>query len=86
MIVECIDDDFRVGNSRRKARGRTPIKGHLYEVVGTITIFVDGHDRIFYILREFSKNQNWHHSFFREVDINIDELKEALVNKEQLLA
>lgn len=82
MIVECIDDDFRIGTSRRKARGHKPIKGQLYEVVDTITIFVDGHDRLFYNLREFSKNQNWHHSFFREVDVNINELKEILTNAE----
>jgi len=79
MIVECIDDQFYVGVRRRvKARGRTPIKGQLYEVVDVVKQFVEGEMRTFYILHEFRPTQFWQESFFREVDVNIEEIKEVL--------
>lgn len=85
IIVECIDDKFcyttKTGKRRRTRRIRVPKIGCLYEVIGYHTIFMDGHDRVFYYLREFPDGSSWHCSFFREVEINIEEAKEVLAKQ-----
>jgi hypothetical protein len=75
MIVECIDDNWQKYDSpnTRPYGGPMPIKGMLYEV---IAVFV--FEKVYYRLFEFPFEYGiliWSAEHFREVDINIEDIK-----------
>ena len=74
MIVECISDAWEDAPNPR------PIKGNLYEVVWIKQIPFNS-KAPYFGLAEIRTGIIWSNTNFREVDINIDEIKEVLQDK-----
>lgn len=81
MIVECINDNWEDGKGNKLPSHLVhPIKGNIYEVI-YINQGNNSDKAPYYGLHEIRNGIVWSHKNFREVDINIDEIKEALEDK-----
>lgn len=78
MIVECISND-----GWDTAPNPRPVIGNFYEVFDHIK--TNSYKSPYYFLKEIANGVAWTHKNFRQVDIDITEIKEILKEPVEVL-